>query len=92
MTPRVPLHIATATDAPETTAQRVRRLQAEIKALARDHVKALTDAMLDVEQIAAEIADGGDAYAPGARDIARRLADDLQGRVATLNAITGRTS
>jgi len=75
----------------ETVAQRVQRLQTEARQLAKDHVKSLTTAMVELEQLAAEIADGGDAYAPGIRDIARRLAEDLDARVQTLDAISART-
>jgi hypothetical protein len=88
---RPPLHLATATDAPETTAQRVRRLQAEIKALARDHVKALIAAMVDLEQLATEIASGGDAYSPGSREAARQVAEAMGSKVANLNAIQNRS-
>ena len=75
----------------ETVAERVRRLQAEAKQLAKDHVKSLTAAMVDLEQLAAEIAQGGEAYAPGIRDVARRLVEDLDSRVQTLEAIAART-
>lgn len=75
----------------ETVAERVRRLQTEAKQLAKDHVKSLTTAMVDLEQLAAEIAEGGDAYAPGVRDVARRLVEDLDSRVQTLEAIVART-
>jgi hypothetical protein len=75
----------------ETVAERVRRLQAEAKQLAKDHVKSLTTAMVDLEQLAAEIAEGGEAYAPGVREIARRLVEDLEARVQTLEAIAART-
>jgi hypothetical protein len=75
----------------ETVAERVRRLQAEAKQLAKDHVKSLTTAMVDLEQLAAEIAEGGEAYAPGIRDVARRLVEDLDSRVQTLEAIAART-
>ena len=75
----------------ETVAQRVQRLQREARDAARDHVKALTAAMVSLEELAAEIAEGGDAYAPGVRDVARRLAEDLDSRVQTLDAITART-
>ena len=75
----------------ETVAQRVQRLQAEARQLAKDHVKSLTAAMVSLEEMAAEIAEGGDAYAPGIRDIARRLAEDLDARVQTLDAISART-
>ena len=75
----------------ETVAQRVQRLQAEARQLAKDHVKSLTGAMTELEQLASEIADGGDAYAPGIRDICRRMAEDLESRVQTLDAISART-
>ena len=75
----------------ETVAQRVQRLQAEARQLAKDHVKSLTGTMMELELIAAEIAEGGDAYAPGIRDIARRLAEDMEARVQTLDAISART-
>ena len=48
--------------------------------------------MADLEGLAAEIAEGGDAYPPGVRDIARRLSEDLDSRIQTLEAITARTA
>jgi hypothetical protein len=75
----------------ETVAERVRRLQAEAKQLAKDHIKALVTQIADLEVIAAEIAEGGDAYPPGVRDIARRLVEDCEARVQTLEAIVART-
>lgn len=75
----------------ETVAQRVRRLQAEARQLAKDHVKALSAAMADLEALAAEIAEGGEAYAPGVREVARQLAEELDSRVQTLEAISART-
>ena len=75
---------------PETVAERVRRLQAEAKQLAKDHIHALTAAMVDVEQMAREIAEGGEAYPAGVRDLARRFVDDCEARIQTLEAITAR--
>ena len=75
----------------ETVAQRVRRLQAEARQLAKDHVRSLSAAMSELEHLAAEIADGGEAYAPGIRELARRLAEVLDSRVQTLDAISART-
>lgn len=74
----------------ETVAERVRRLQAEAKQLAKDHVHALSAAIMNAEAIAAEIADGGDAYPPGIRDLARRFVEDAEARVQTLEAISAR--
>ncbi|WP_041373154.1 hypothetical protein [Phenylobacterium zucineum] len=75
----------------ETVAQRVRRLQQEAKQLAKDHIKALSAQLVEVEQMAAEIAEGGEAYPPGVRDLARRLVEDMDSRVQTLEAIVART-
>jgi hypothetical protein len=74
----------------ETVAQHVQRLQAEARQLASEHIKALSAAMVSLQELAAEIADGGDVYLPGVRDLARRLADDLDSRVMTLDQIAGR--
>jgi len=82
---------AAAAPKAETVAQRVRRLQQEARQLAKDHIKALGAAMVEVETIAAEIAEGGDAYPPGVRDLARRFVEDVEARVQTLEAITART-
>jgi hypothetical protein len=79
------------TQKPETVAERVRRLQTEAKQLARDHIHALTAAIMDAEQIAAEIAEGGEAYPAGIRDLARRFVDDAEARVQTLEALVART-
>ncbi len=76
---------------PETVAVRVRRLQAEARELAKDHVHALSEAIMAAEQLAAEIAEGGEAYPPGVRDLARRFAEDAGPRVQTLEAINGRS-
>ena len=75
----------------ETVSERVRRLQSEARQLAKDHVKSLSAAMVQLEELAAEIAEGGDAYAPGIREVARQLVEDLDSRVQTLEAIAART-
>lgn len=75
----------------ETVADRVRALQAEARGLAREHVMDLERLLLEVEKMSAEIAEGGEAYPAGVRDIARRLAEDCEARVQTLEAIVSRT-
>jgi hypothetical protein len=57
---------------PESVAQRVRRLQAEARELSKDHIHQLTTAMVQAIDLAGEIADGGDVYPAGVRDLARR--------------------
>ena len=75
----------------ETVAQRVRRLQAEAKALAKDHVATFGAAMLELAVMARDVSEGGEAYGPGIRDLARRLAEELDARAHTLEAISART-
>ncbi len=76
---------------PETTAERVKRLQLEARALAVEQVEVLERALLEAAALAKEIADGGDAYPVGAREIASRLVTDLPSKAETLKAIVGRT-
>lgn len=76
--------------APETTAEKVRRLQLEARALAVEEVEALEALLLQAAAMARQIADGGDAYPVGAREIAGRLASDLPSRAETMRAILGR--
>ena len=79
----------TATAAP-SLAERIGRLQAQARNLAREHVAALEAAMAEVERLSGEIADGGEAYPVGVRDIARRMAEDCEMKVQTLEAIAAR--
>lgn len=76
--------------APETTGERVKRLQLEAHALALEEIEALERLLLEAAKKAREIADGGDAYPVGAREIASRLAADLPNRAETIKTIIGR--
>ncbi len=76
---------------PETTADRVRRLQMEARALAVEQVEALEAVLMQAASMAREIAEGGDAYPVGARELAGRLASDLPSKSETLKAIVSRT-
>ncbi|HKT54502.1 MAG TPA: hypothetical protein VJP88_08615 [Caulobacteraceae bacterium] len=82
--------LATTSPKTETVAVRVRRLQQEARQLARDHIKTLCQALVEVETLSAEIAAGGEAYPPGIRDLARRLIEDCEARAQTLEAIVAR--
>ena len=75
---------------PETTTERVKRLQLEARALAVEQVEALERVLLDASRMAREIADGGDAYPVGARELAGRLSADLPAKAETLKAIVSR--
>ena len=76
--------------APETTAERVKRLQAEARALALEQVEALEAALCKAADMAKEIADGGDAYPVGARELAARLVQDLPAKAETMKAIVAK--
>lgn len=86
---RPPEPIAAAPAAPraETVSERVRRLQAEARALAGGQIAALAEQMRSVAALAEEIAEGGDAYPVGAREIARRLTDEMAQKAQTLRVI-----
>jgi hypothetical protein len=72
---------------PETTAARIRRLQAEAQSLARDEVAALERKIVELAQAARMVAEGGDAYHIGAREVARRLAEELPRQAGVLEAL-----
>jgi len=74
----------------ETVANGVRKLQSE-QATGQGPHPCPDGRDLRVERMAAEIAEGGDAYPAGVRDLARRFAEDAEARVQTLEAITART-
>jgi hypothetical protein len=76
---------------PETTAQRVRRLQAEARMLAREEVERLDRGMMDLAVLAAEIASGGEAYPAGLREMASRIAADLPQKAQGLRSLVSRT-
>ena len=77
--------------APETTSGRVKRLQMEARALAVEQVEALEKVLMQASVLAQEIAEGGDAYPVGARELAGRLASDLPAKAQTLQAVVSRS-
>ena len=77
--------------APETTAERVKRLQAEARALALEQVEALEEVLLKASEMAREIAEGGDAYPVGIREMARQMVAETESRLLGLQAIMHRT-
>ena len=85
------LNLVALNDQPEPVAARVRRRQTEARQLARSHVEAFTAARAQAQTMADEIANGGEAYPAGVRDLARRFAEDTEARVQTLATIAGRS-
>jgi len=76
----------------EILSQRIRRLQDEAKGLAREHILTLEAALTQVQRISAEIAEGGEAYPVGVRELCRRLIEDCEARVQTLESIASRAA
>lgn len=76
---------------PETTSDRVKRLQMEARALALEEVEELARTLKAAADIAGRIASGGDAYPIGAREMASRLSSDLPARADSIRAIVAKT-
>lgn len=76
---------------PESTSDRVKRLQKEARLLAREQAEALERKLVDTAALAEEIAAGGEAYPAGVREIASRIHADLDGKEMTLRALVERT-
>ena len=83
--PALTVHIA-----PESSAQTVRRLQAEAKEAAHLHMSELGIALARVVRLAREVSEGGDIYPAGVRDLCRRLSDDVDLKAQTLEALMAR--
>jgi hypothetical protein len=75
---------------PDSPADRIRRLQSEARSLAREHIELLAAALNEVARLSGEIADGGDLYPVGARELSRRLTEDSGKHALTLTAIVDR--
>ncbi len=76
---------------PETRAERIRRMQSNAKALAREQVEAMTEAMMQIAQMAEEISTGGEAYPVGIRELASRLKADLEGQAKSIGTLLARS-
>ena len=75
---------------PETTAQRVKRLQAEARLLAREEVERLDRDLRRLADQAKAVADGGEAYPAGVRELAGRISVDTAQRAEILRALIER--
>ena len=72
---------------PETRTERIRRMQANAKALAREQIEAMTEAMQEVARMADEVATGGDAYPVGIRELASRMKADLENQAKSIEVL-----
>jgi hypothetical protein len=82
--------VVNLTQASNSRAERIRRLRWEARVLANELVEALA---ADLEALAAralEIAEGGEAYPPGTRELASRIAEELPDRARTMLTIQQR--
>jgi len=61
----------------EPFAEKVRRLREEAQSYALDHSRVFETAIAELLELAADIAEGGEAYPVGVREEARRLAPEL---------------
>jgi len=68
----------------------IRALQTEASGLASENVQYLLESLNTLRRMAAEIADGGEAYAVGVREIARRLTEDCRNTGQSIVAIGSR--
>ena len=75
---------------PDSTSRRIRQLQREAHALAREQVEAFARDLDALALRAAEIADGGEAYLVGTREVAGRIAEDLPQKAQLLLTIITR--
>jgi len=74
----------------ETTAERVRRLQAEASILARQEIEAMEKALGELAELAGSIAQGGEAYPVGVRELCSRIAEDLPMKASNLRSLMDR--
>jgi hypothetical protein len=71
--------------------ERARELLRQARTAALEQLAALAAAVAHARDLARSVAEGGaDLYGPGPQDLAARLADDLTGRLQTLQALTER--
>ena len=88
-----PSHLTVVSPAfQDTPSARAKRLLAEARTAALEHIAALEGALEGVTAIATDISEGGDAYPVGVRELARQLSEETVSRLQTLNAIVNRTA
>lgn len=73
----------------EAASERARRLQAEARDAAFEHIGQLMKALERVVAHAADVA-AHDLHSPGQREVSRRLSEDAQSKLATLQAMIDR--
>ena len=79
--------LSVVASAAETPGARASRLLAEARLAADEQVHILESALTTVADMAAQIAEGGEIYPVGVRDLCRRMAEDASARIQTLEAM-----
>jgi hypothetical protein len=74
----------------ESIADKIRRLQEEAQANAREHSLSFVRAISDLEDLVSDIADGGEAYPVGVRETCRKLGPELMAARLNVVSILGR--
>ncbi|MFN3228793.1 MAG: hypothetical protein ACK41P_02950 [Asticcacaulis sp.] len=88
--PRCDVVLEMGTSNPASLGDRVRQLQHEARSLALQQVTDLEQSLLSLCHQSKDIAEGGDAYPVGARELARKLAADLPPVIQSLQVILRR--
>jgi hypothetical protein len=76
----------------ESGIQRVRRMQREMHLLAQEQVEIVGRDLGAMATRLGEIAEGGDAYPAGVRELCSRMADELSSQVQSMLAIMERAA
>jgi hypothetical protein len=86
------LSVVSPSNFQETPSSRAKRLMAEARTAALEHVAALEGALEAAASLAQDVSEGGDAYPVGVRELARQLSEETYSRLQTLNAIMSKVA
>jgi hypothetical protein len=75
----------------ETLAARMERLRVDAQTVAGEHIDAFVAALAEASDLADQVANGGEAYQIGVREIARRIHKELAPTLLSLQAVHIRT-
>jgi hypothetical protein len=70
--------------------ERAHQLLQNARAAALEHLEGLRQSICETRGLAAVVVDGGDLYAVGVLELARRMSEDLDWRARTLEALIER--
>lgn len=75
----------------ESPGDRANRLQAEAVQAAAEQLALVRGTLRALAELSATVSEGGPAYPAGARELCRRLVEEAESRLATLEQIVNRT-